>query len=84
MTSGLIKCTNSNSHKSAHYSSNTAKPIIRQVKADDDGVSASDISGSDVKEPVEPKNPGRDVIVPEIRTGVNAAVPAGKAALQPL
>ncbi|XP_056886671.1 skin secretory protein xP2 isoform X22 [Takifugu flavidus] len=47
-----------------------------EIKADEDGVSAPDTSGSDIKEPVEPKNPGSEVIVPEIRTGVNAAVPA--------
>lgn len=47
-------------------------------------MSAPDISGSDIKEPVEPKNPVIDVIVPEVRTGVHAAVPAGKPTLQPM
>lgn len=59
---------------------NVSKLIIRQGKADDDSVSASDPSGSDIKEPADPKNPDTDVIVPEIRTGVNAAAPAGKTA----
>lgn len=54
------------------------KLIFSQSKADDDAAAASDPSGSDIKHHSDPKNPDSEVIVPVVRTGVNAAIPAGK------
>lgn len=62
----------------------TVHNLIYQVKADDNTASAPEPTGSDVEEPVDPKVPGSDVIVPEVRKEVNAAVPAGKHGFEPM
>lgn len=52
--------------------------IFDQSKADDDTATASDPSGSGVKQNSGPKTPESEVIVPAVRTGVHVEVPAGK------
>lgn len=46
--------------------------IFYQSKADDDTATASDPSGSGVKQHSGPKTPESEVIVPAVRTGVHA------------